>query len=155
MPQEEAEAGLRSQSTGGIRSQVKAGVADSLLSITTPKHGQRVLPLHSSSHRANCLKTRNIVYFWEDPVLLINQRVNTCVAIRRTASSTRANLERWESSPHADFWPVKLPGGGGLRPAVLTPARASSKPRSPSMAGTGPRSPRRPWSIVSLTDIKA
>lgn len=103
----------------------------------------------------NCLKTRNIVYFWEDPVLLINQRVNTCVAIRRTASSTRANLERWESSPHADFWPVKLPGGGGLRPAVLTPARASSKPRSPSMAGTGPRSPRRPWSIVSLTDIKA
>lgn len=38
MPHEEAKAGLRSQSTHGIQSQVKAGVVESLLSITTPKH---------------------------------------------------------------------------------------------------------------------
>lgn len=142
MPHEEAKAGLRSHSTGGIRSQVKPGAVESLLSITTPKHGQRDLPLHSSSHRAKLSQKRNIVYFWEDPVLLINQRGNIYIVIQRTAS-TRANLERWKSSPHADFWLVKLPGGGGLRPAVLTPTRASSKPRSPSMAGTGPESPRR------------
>lgn len=76
MPHEEAKAGPRSQSIGEIRSPIKAAAVESLLSITTPKHTLSRETCLFTAHPTgqNCLKTRNIVYFWEDPVLLINQR---------------------------------------------------------------------------------
>lgn len=79
MPHEEAKAGLRSQSTGEIQSQVKAVVVESLLSITTSKHtlGKETCLFTAHPTGQNCLKTRNIVSFWEDGVLLISNPKNS------------------------------------------------------------------------------